>query len=321
MKSLFFSVIIPLYNKENYITKTLESVYKQTYKNFEVIVINDGSKDKSLDKVNAYFSSIKKSNFKIISRENKGLSATRNQSIKYSNGDFIAFLDADDTWHKDYLLEQSKLINTISDSDIKVFGTSYYQVYNKTTLICPKINLPIKAKEKQVIIDDFFDANLFQNLIVPSSFVIDREVFKDNLFNTKIDYSEDIDFFIRVFSIYKLAYLRKHLVFKNECVDGQITQYGPGDKIIPDFGWYESNITMTKSLKKFINRCRFMFASHYKQVNNEEKFRYMLSKLNFNELSWKQKLLLKLPNWISNSIIHLKKSLLKRGIRITTFSN
>lgn len=316
MKTAFFSVVIPLYNKEDYIVKTLKSVYRQTYKNFEVIVINDGSTDDSLQKVDAFFLDINTANYKIISTENQGLSATRNQSVTYSKGDFIAFLDADDVWHQDYLLEQYKLVNAYKD--FKVFGTSYYQVYNKL-LLPPKVNLDPDTKNKQIIISDFFKANLFQNVIVPSSFVIDKTVFSNYLFNPLITYSEDIDFFIRVFSEHGLAYINKPLVYKNESAKGQITQLGPGDKTIPNFVWYENNIPMTKSLKKFINRCRFMFASYYKHANNNDEFTKILSVLNFEELSWKQKLLLKLPNWLTSTLIYFKQYLLKKGVRITTF--
>lgn len=96
----FFSVIIPVYNKEKFIEKTLKSVLNQTFTDFEVIVINDCSTDGSLEKVRKFIFE----NLKIIQHDkNRGLSATRNTGIKNSNGVVMAFLDADDTWDSGYL--------------------------------------------------------------------------------------------------------------------------------------------------------------------------------------------------------------------------
>ena len=88
----FFSIIIPLYNKENAIEKTLKSVFNQSFTDYEVIVINDGSTDKSKEKVYAFSDS----RLRLISTENKGVSQARNLGISESKGKLIAFLDADD---------------------------------------------------------------------------------------------------------------------------------------------------------------------------------------------------------------------------------
>ena len=85
------SVIIPAYNAEQTIAQTLDSVYAQTYKNLEVIVVNDGSTDHTLDVLENYTNSIT-----ILSTENKGVSHARNLGFKYSKGDYIQYLDADD---------------------------------------------------------------------------------------------------------------------------------------------------------------------------------------------------------------------------------
>ena len=103
----FFSVIIPLYNKENHIENTLKSVLNQTFQDFEIIIIEDCSTDDSKKKAESFlFEKIK-----IIQHEkNKGLSASRNTGIENSNSSFLAFLDADDIWHKNYLEKIFELI-------------------------------------------------------------------------------------------------------------------------------------------------------------------------------------------------------------------
>jgi len=86
------SVIIPAYNAEKTIRETIESVCKQTFSDFELIIINDGSKDKTLE----IAQSIKDKRIKVFCYENRGLSTARNRGISKANGEYIAFLDADD---------------------------------------------------------------------------------------------------------------------------------------------------------------------------------------------------------------------------------
>jgi len=91
------SIIIPLYNAENYIVKCLDSVKNQTYKNYELIIINDKSKDGSWDVLNRYASDNQDINFKILNNEiNLGLSKTRNRGMEEAGGDYILFMDNDD---------------------------------------------------------------------------------------------------------------------------------------------------------------------------------------------------------------------------------
>ena len=93
MKKLI-SIIIPVYNSENYLKKCIDSVLSQTYKDIEVIIVNDGSKDNS-DKICKNYAD-QDSRIKYYSQKNSGVSVTRNNGIKYSSGAYIAFLDSDD---------------------------------------------------------------------------------------------------------------------------------------------------------------------------------------------------------------------------------
>ena len=94
-----FSVVIPLYNKENHIQKTLNCVLSQSFTNFEIIIINDGSTDNSLKKAE----DIKDSRIFLYSIKNQGVSNARNYGIKKANSDYICFLDADDFWYNNHL--------------------------------------------------------------------------------------------------------------------------------------------------------------------------------------------------------------------------
>ena len=100
------SVIIPVYNSEKTIQETLKSVLNQTFSDFEVIVINDGSQDSTLDII----SSIQDSRIKVFSYPNAGISASRNRGISQASGEFIAFLDHDDLWTPDKLESQLRAL-------------------------------------------------------------------------------------------------------------------------------------------------------------------------------------------------------------------
>lgn len=107
-----FSIIIPVYNVEKYIKKCLDSVFNQTYKDFEVIIVNDGTPDNSMDVVKKY-------DVKIIEQKNQGQSVARNNGVKKATGEYIIFLDSDDYWKKDLLKEINKSLK--NDPDVVRF--------------------------------------------------------------------------------------------------------------------------------------------------------------------------------------------------------
>ncbi len=107
------SVIVPLYNAENYIVDALNSILNQTLKPFEIIVINDGSTDKSLSKIELFGNKIK-----IIHQQNKGAGAARNEGIKIANGAYLAFLDADDLWIEDKLEKQFDFLKKYPETEM-----------------------------------------------------------------------------------------------------------------------------------------------------------------------------------------------------------
>lgn len=119
MRNLKFSVVIPLYNKEHYIEKTLKSVLKQTFQDYEVLIVDDGSKDGSMEVAKRIHSE----KIHIIEQANQGVSVARNTGITNAKGKYIAFLDADDEWRENYLETIDDLTNRFPQSDI--FVTAY----------------------------------------------------------------------------------------------------------------------------------------------------------------------------------------------------
>lgn len=308
----FFSVIIPLYNKENFIENTLKSVLGQTFDDFEVIIVDDCSTDNSLEKISELISS----KFRIIKHgKNKGLSASRNTGIKNANSDYIAFLDADDIWKNTFLEESKLLIDKFPN--IKLFGTNYEDYYSKDNIILPKNNA--KKLEKHSVIADFFAISLAQPLYCQSSFCAHKSVFETiGLYNEAITYGEDVDFNIRVNSRFSLAYSTNALVSYTASSENQITKSRISEKTITDFDSFE-NDQISPSLKKFLDFKRYMMAKNYRLENNEEAYKKMKQKIDLKNLNYKQRLLLMSPKSGLLFIQKVKSFFISKGIRFTTY--
>lgn len=122
-----FSVIIPLYNKAPYVEKALESVCRQTFSNYELIVINDGSTDDSCMIAEKYLQGMDGINYRLITQENAGVSAARNNGVAASKGEYVAFLDADDWWEPTYLECMAQLIEDYPEAGLYACNYVYYK--------------------------------------------------------------------------------------------------------------------------------------------------------------------------------------------------
>lgn len=108
MKNPKFSIIVPVYNTEKYLKRCLDSIKSQSFKDYEVIIVNDGSTDKSSDIISKY-------SYKVINQKNQGLSMARNNGVKDANGDYLIFLDSDDYIEKDLLKEINNSLSNNPD--------------------------------------------------------------------------------------------------------------------------------------------------------------------------------------------------------------
>lgn len=121
------SVVIPVFNGEKTIKETIESILNQTFKDFELIVINDGSTDKTLDIV----SNIQDSRIEVYSYPNAGLSASRNRGISVANGEYISFIDADDLWTPDKLEAQFQALQEYPQAVLAYSWTDYVDEFGQ----------------------------------------------------------------------------------------------------------------------------------------------------------------------------------------------
>ena len=192
------SVVVPVYNMESRIRKCLDSLVNQTLKDIEIIVINDGSRDKSIDIIRKYEKKYK--NIKVVDRENKGISYTRNEGINLSTGEYIAFVDSDDYVELDMY---EKMYNYMKKEklDIVVCGWNSVKDDSKNPNYLNTINITsLNNNPKLVHQIDFgpcnklFKRSLFNNITFP--------------LNTKY---EDLNTILKIF---KKA---KNIGYINEC--------------------------------------------------------------------------------------------------------
>jgi len=217
-----FSVIIPVYNKAAYIEKAIRSVLNQTYQEFELILVNDGSTDDPLppkggDKA-LRLQKFGSFNHKIaiIEQDNQGVSLARNNGVKIAKYDYIAFLDADDWWEPTFLEQMKGLIVEFPQAGI--YGSSYFKVKNGKTI---QANIGVDAGFERGLINylQVYAKTLYMPL-TSISIIIKRSVFESEQgFKPGLKLGEDFDLWLRVCLKYPLAFLNIPLAYYNQDVE------------------------------------------------------------------------------------------------------
>ena len=175
----FFSIVLPIYNVEKYLEECLKSIEKQSYSSFEVLCINDGSTDNSLEIASKF--SLKDKRFKLFNQKNSGVSVARNRGIKEANGKYILFVDSDDWIEQDTLKKIHEDIQA-HDSDIVVFGGD---TFPRTKWIDDKLNT------KNIIYkDNAIHALLQENGSIP--FMCNKAYSKELLEKSDCKFSEEL---------------------------------------------------------------------------------------------------------------------------------
>lgn len=213
-----FSVIIPLYNKAPYIEKAIRSVTAQTCRDFELIVIDDGSKDGGFETAKKLLDVLTPplGGWGATCQSNQGVSVTRNNGVKLAKYDYIAFLDADDWWAPTYLEEMKNLIAQYPEAGI--YGSCYYKVKNGKHI---QANIGVPEGFQQGLINYFqvYAKTLWMPLWTGAT-VIKKNIFHENNgFKPTLKLGEDFDLWVRVALKYPVAFLNKPLAYYNQDVE------------------------------------------------------------------------------------------------------
>lgn len=197
------SVIIPVYNAENFISETIESVINQTYKDWEMIAVNDGSTDKSLEILRKY-EELLPSKIRVVNQKNCGVSIARNNGIAVARGEYVAFLDHDDLWLPHKLEKQVKLLDSNKELGM-VYSDSYIIWEGKSRIDTFFRNLkPFRGY--------IFDKLFLNNFIPISTVVVRRCVLKKvGVFNPKYKMCEDYDLLLRIARYYLVDFVEEPL--------------------------------------------------------------------------------------------------------------
>ena len=198
IKKNLVSVIIPTFNCEKYIQRTINSILNQTYQNFELIIVDDCSTDKTFK----ILKDIQSKNPSIVklyqTKKNSGTASTpRNLGLKYCNGELICFVDGDDSWNKKKL--EYQVLNSPKKKTLYTTSAKYY--YHKEEKTNFLINI-IRGFLQRYVIKKINSKGFFwfyiYNPIIVSSVLIHRDVFKKNKFDENINTREDLDLWIRL---------------------------------------------------------------------------------------------------------------------------
>jgi glycosyltransferase involved in cell wall biosynthesis len=306
---LFFSVIIPVYNKENFIENTLKSVLNQTFSDFEVILINDGSTDSSEQKVLQF----KDSRIKYYSNENAGVSSARNYGIEKALSDYITFIDADDYWYPTFLEEMFKNINNFSE--YKIF-TAAIEIESSRKVFPAAYSIK-KTGDCEIV--NYFEASYKETVICTSCAVFHKSVFeKIGTFDLSIKSGQDTDLWIRIGIVYPVLFSWKILT-RYVYDSNSLSKNNRYINKKLDFSKFIALEKTNPSLKKFLDLNRFSLAIKSKIINDTESFNYYYDAIDLKKLSLKKRILLNQPPFLLKKLISTKEILVHLGLGNSVF--
>ena len=208
-----FSVVIPLYNKEKYIAETVQSVLSQTYEQFEVVIVDDGSTDNSLSMLKQF----EDPRIRIHSIVNSGVSVARNQGIKLTKYDYVAFLDADDWWAPSFLAEMYQALKQYPSH--KLFASGRTSVFSQEEIRYDHKYLPKNGTLAPVnhfeIIANYLPVINMSNAVVRKELFDQKGYFRPGQRN-----HEDHDLWLRLAANEAIVCINKPLSFYRKAVQG-----------------------------------------------------------------------------------------------------
>jgi len=334
--NLLFSIIIPVYNIEQYLKQCLESIINQSYNNIEVILINDGSTDKS--GVICEEVSILDNRFKVVHTENRGVSSARNMGLSIATGDYIVFVDSDD-WLENKAIEkinnllQDRLYDLIIFGVVKEINNQQIPMYSNQTSGCINSNKDI---------ENVLPLLIKQEVINPPFKVYKHELIRNNgiKFETSVNIAEDYLFnmqcFLNANSLYVMEDILYHYMIRdnisltrkfqvdkyqklmqvNDKLKDIVSLKGNNDRIEEALLYIRLKNIYSCFLDIFNKDCKYNYQeklAHLKRIINKEK------KVNFFKIKDRNyKILAIILKLNSSKLIYLLSKILTRVKEKTT---
>ena len=280
------SIVIPLYNKENTIARALNSVLAQTYQDFEIVVVDDGSTDEGAAIVEQYADP----RIRLIRQANAGVSAARNKGIEEANGEYVAFLDADDEWMPEFLEEIVTLQHEFPAC--KAQATNY--TFNSYGVKSPTILRKIPFQGERGVLTNYFKVASCSNPPVWTSAVcVERSLLKEiGGFPLNIKIGEDLLTWARIAVRTHWAYSMKSFAlynFNRETIKDAPTRL-PEEKDIVGLElkilW--KNFPQVRSLRKYLSLWHKMRSSMYMRLGyKKDCAKEAMLALRYNPLNYK----------------------------------
>lgn len=306
----FFSVVIPLYNKAHFIEASVKSVLQQDFENFELIIVDDGSTDDSLAKVNQ----IKDPRIQLIQQKNKGAAAARNYGVEFAKSNWIAFLDADDVWKKNHLSELHKALQQFPEE--VVFTTRLSIVQENKKEILAIYNFPIGKKIKLL---PYFENSVKSDLLNTSGILIQKVFFKKlGGFNETIYSGQDTDLFIRIGLQKKVVFNPKSTFVYQEYSENNISKTPRFKERLAFINDFQNEAESNSALQKYLDLNRFSIYLRAK-IQGDSTWKLAVKKINKHNLSKKQIFLMKLPSSMLKLLKNIQLILKRLGIKRSAF--
>ena len=272
------SVVIPLYNKEKSIASTLQSVIDQTYTDWECIVVDDGSTDKSRAVVEKFSMSNVQCPIRLFSKPNGGVSSARNSGLEKSQGDYVAFLDGDDLWNKDFLNEMVLLIKDFPGKSI--YGLGCTQIFGD--------EIPVENGE--IYYRGVTEWNWNTMAYTGSSACVNKkDAIEVGLFDARMTHGEDVDMWWRLLLKNGGACYTKPFAYYRQDAENRAMQKSiPLEKFIPYYiDKYEADRAKDKKFRKFFDQEMIyrLYPCLFDKSNRKEA-RRLAAKLDYSQLKF-----------------------------------
>ena len=305
----FFSVIIPLFNKEKFIEATLKSVLNQTFIDFEILIIDDGSTDNSAPIIKGFDDA----RIRYYYKENSGVSSARNDGIEKAQSNYISFIDADDYWYPDFLEEMFQNIQNYPQE--KVFSAAIEIETSKKVI--PASYSIVKTSDYEIV--NYFTASSKETVICTSCAVFHKNIFEEiGTFDIEVKSGQDTDMWIRIGMNYPVVFSWKILARYVYDENSLSKNKNYLNKKI-NFSKFEEQEKTNPSLKKFLDLNRFSLAIKSKLIADDDNFNSYYKAIDLKNISLKKRILILMPSAILKPLINLKLILANNGFGNSVF--